>query len=79
MFFLSGTKVIFRVSLALLHLMKGELMKAREFAEIFDTLETFPRKFIDFKTLVQTTEMPKFKIKDAEIQSARREKRKIVE
>ena len=54
-------------------------MKAREFAEIFDTLETFPRKFIDFKTLVQTTEMPKFKIKDAEIQAARREKRRIVE
>lgn len=75
MFFLLGTKIIFRVSLALLHLMKTELMKAKEFSEIFETLETFPRKFIDYKTLIQTTELPKFKIKNRDIRRLRETKR----
>jgi len=27
-------------------------MKAREFSDIFETLETFPRKCIDYQTLI---------------------------
>jgi len=67
LFFLQGAKVIFRVSLALIYLMKDKLMNANEFSEIFETLETFPRKFVDFKRLIKTTEMAKFKIKNKEI------------
>jgi hypothetical protein len=51
-FFLKGTKIIFRISLALLHLMKRELMQTRDFAEIFETIEAFPRKMIDERTLI---------------------------
>jgi hypothetical protein len=79
MFFLQGPKIIFRISMALIHLMRNELMKAKEFSEIFETLETFPRKFIDYKTLIQTTEMPKFKITNREIRDLRIEKREKVE
>ena len=50
-------------------------MKAKEFSEIFETLETFPRKFVNFKKLIQTTEIAKFKIKNKEILEMRRRKR----
>lgn len=40
------------MSLALLYLMKNELMSTSDFAEIFEILEAFPRKFIDEKTLI---------------------------
>jgi hypothetical protein len=58
LFFLKVPKIIFRISLALLHRMKKELMKSKDFAEIFETLESYPRKFIDVNTLIQTSEMP---------------------
>ena len=57
LFFLKGIKVIYSVSLALLYLMKQELMKTRDFGEIFEIIEAYPRKMIDLKTLVQTSEM----------------------
>jgi hypothetical protein len=58
LFFLKGPKIIFRISLALLHRMKKDLMKSKDFAEIFETLESFPRKFTDGNILIQTSEMP---------------------
>ncbi len=76
---LKGTKTIFRVSLALLHLMKQNLMNTRDFAEIFETLESFPRKMIDVRTLIQTSEMSKYKIKNRQIRKEREVKRLIVE
>lgn len=63
LFFLKGPKIIFRISLALLHLMKKDLMRSKDFAEIFETLESYPRKVIDVKILIQTSEIPKYKIK----------------
>jgi len=32
-------------------------MKSKDFAEIFETLESYPRKHIDVSTLIQTSEM----------------------
>ena len=78
MFFLKGTKMIFRISLALLHLMKNDLMKTKDFAEIFEMLETFPRKLMDDKTLLQTAEIPKYKIKNKFLMQLRGHKREIV-
>ena len=52
LFFLKGPKIIFRISLALLHLMKKDLMRSKDFGEIFETLESNPRKMIDIKTLI---------------------------
>jgi hypothetical protein len=43
--------------------MKKELMKSKDFAEIFETLESYPRKLIDVNILIQTAEMPKYKVK----------------
>lgn len=63
LFFIKGPKIIFRISLALLHLMKKDLMQSKDFAEIFETLESYPRKVIDANTLIQTAEIPKYKIK----------------
>ena len=54
-------------------------MKSKDFAEIFETLESTPRKFIDVKMLIQTSEMPKYKIKARDIRKERVEMRKIVE
>ncbi|CDW83987.1 tbc domain-containing protein [Stylonychia lemnae] len=79
LFFLKGTKTIFRISLALLHLMKNELMQTTDFAEIFEILEAFPRKLIDEKTLLQTAEIRKYKIKNRVISRMRAEKREAVE
>ena len=59
--------------------MKSELMKTKEFSDIFETLDSFPRKFIDYKTLFQTTEIPKFKITNKEIRERRKLKRPAVE
>lgn len=67
MFFLKGPKIIFRISLALLHMMRKDLMRSKDFGEIFETLESYPRKVIDVKTLIQTSEMPKYKIKQRTI------------
>lgn len=78
-FFLKGPKVIFRVSLALLHLMKKDLMRSRDFAEIFETLESNPRKMIDVNILFQTAEMPKYKVKESYIREKRQEIRGSVE
>lgn len=43
--------------------MKKDLMRSKDFAEIFETLESYPRKVIDVKILIQTSEIPKYKIK----------------
>ena len=63
--------MIFRISLALLHLMRTELLKSKDFAELFELLESFPRKCIDDKTLIQTAEIPKYKIKNRFIRDLR--------
>lgn len=46
-------------------------MKSKDFAEIFETLESYPRKVIDVKTLIQTSEIPKYKIKARTIREER--------
>lgn len=45
--------------------MKKDLMKSKDFGEIFEILESYPRKVneVDAYTLIQTAEMPKYKIK----------------
>lgn len=55
--------------------MKPSLMQTKDFAEIFEILESFPRKFMDVKTLIQTTEMPKFKVRNRHIKVWRAQKR----
>lgn len=79
LFFLKGPKIIFRISLALLHLMKKDLMRSKDFAEIFETLESYPRKVIDVNTLIQTAEMQKYKIKARTIRDRRAVMREQVE
>ncbi len=79
LFFLKGPKIIFRISLALLHLMKRDLMKSKDFAEIFETLESYPRRLIDVKTLIQTSEIPKYKVKARQIREERVKIREQVE
>lgn len=57
LFLLKGIKFIFRFSLAMLHLMKNDLMRTTDFAEIFEIMESYPRKMIDSKILIQTAEI----------------------
>jgi TBC1 domain family member 8/9 len=71
LFFLKGPKIIFRISISLLYMMRKDLLKTKDFGEIFETLESYPRKVIDFKILFQTSEMPKFKIKARQIREER--------
>lgn len=52
MFLINGIKVIMKFSLALFHMMKNDLMKTNDFAEIFEILDSYPRKLIDSKTLI---------------------------
>jgi hypothetical protein len=79
LFFLKGPKIIFRISFALLHMMKKDLMRSQDFGEIFETLESHPRKIIDVNTLIQTAEMPKYKIKQETINEGRKRIRLEVE
>lgn len=43
-------------------MMKKDLMKSKDFADIFETLESYPRKVIDVNTLIQTSEIAKYKV-----------------
>ena len=45
-------QVIFRFSLALLYLVRPQLLKTTDFAEIFEIIESYPKKIIDIKILV---------------------------
>ncbi len=53
-------------------MMKRDLMKSLDFADIFETIEKFPRKITDDKVLMQLAEMPKFKIKNRFINEQRK-------
>ena len=46
-------------------MMKKDLMRSKDFGDIFETLESYPRRVndVDAKALIQTAEMPKYKIK----------------
>ena len=46
-------------------------MRSKDFGDIFETLESYPRKVIDVNTLIQTAEMPKYKIKQQQINEGR--------
>jgi FtsZ-binding cell division protein ZapB len=59
--------------------MKKDLMRSKDFAEIFETLESYPRKVIDVNTLIQTAEMQKYKIKARTIRDRRAVIREQVE
>ena len=59
--------------------MKQELMRAKEFSEIFEILESFPKKLVDSKILLQTADMPKLKVKNRYIHLLRKSKRINVE
>jgi hypothetical protein len=88
---LKGIKIIFRFALSLLYQMRPTLMHTKEFgkiflfflniflAEIFEYMETFPKKLVDMRALFKTADLPKFKIKNRYIRALRKAKREIVE
>jgi hypothetical protein len=59
--------------------MKSDLMKSKDFAEIFETLESYPRKLVDVKTLIQDSGLAKYKIKQEYIDYERKIMRQEVE
>ena len=60
-------------------MMKPCLMNTTEFGEIFEFLDQFPRKIEnDVRTLIQLSDIPKYKIKDREIKRQREIKRGYV-
>ena len=54
-------------------------MKSADFADIFETLESFPKKIQEDKNLIQIADIPKYKVKNRYINFKRQEKRKLIE
>ena len=50
--------------MALMNLMRPQLLKTTDFGEIFDIIENYPKKIIDIKILVQNSDILKFKVKN---------------
>lgn len=53
-------------------------MLTTDFGEIFEFLESYPRKMIDVRILIQMSEMPRYKIKNRDIRRERELKREHV-
>ena len=78
------------MSLAILHMIKDDLMKTKDFRkfiliwlvtileQIFKKMEEYPKKLRNFQTLYQNTTLRKYKLKHFDIQKMREEKRDMV-
>lgn len=59
--------MLFRISLAIFHLMQSELLECNGMHEILKKLEGIPSLLQDSNLLIQVMNLPQYKIKDAEI------------
>lgn len=73
LFFLKGSKILFRISLAILHVMKPQLMKADGFEEIQKCFEGIQCLIHDARVIIQVSNMPKYKLKNKEIDFLRKQ------
>jgi len=71
LFFLKGSKILFRISLAMLHMMKPTLMQAESFEQIQKSFDKISSIVQDARTIIQVSNMPKYKLKNKEIKYLR--------
>ena len=56
--FLKGQKMLFRISLAIFHLMQNEFFECENLQQIMKKLESIPNLLYDYSLLIQVTKMP---------------------
>lgn len=71
LFFLKGSKILFRVSLAILHMMRHQIMQKSNFEEIMRVFDGIPAQLQDANAIIQVSNMPKYKLKNKEIEELR--------
>ena len=71
MLFIKGSKFLFRVALAVIELMRPEIMKCQDFSEIFFALERLPKTLDDPLKLMAHAEHPFFRVKEEFIEQQR--------
>lgn len=72
-FFLKGSKILFRVSLAMLHMMKSALMEEESFEDIMKVFDSIIHVLQDPNAILQVSNFPKYKVKNKEIEKLRQE------
>ena len=70
---LKGSKILFRISLAIMDLMKGELLAAKEICEVFIILETKLKTLDEPLLLLRHAEDPYFHVSTSYLQEQREE------
>lgn len=76
--FIKGNKILFRISLAIFHLMEDELLECHGINTIMSKMETISLYLQDPYLVLQVASMPQYKIKGAKIEAMRREQRLLI-
>ena len=62
LFFIKGNKILFRISLAIFHLMEEELLECQSINAIVQKMETISKYLQDPAIVLQVASMPQYKI-----------------
>lgn len=74
---IKGVKVLFKVALGVLHIMKKQIMDCKDFANMFQILEQYPKTSIEPDLMMYVVQ--KTKLKNKEINKLRKKMREVVE
>lgn len=70
-FFLKGDKMLFRISLAIYHLLEKKLLRCKNMMDVKRVLDFLPAVLQDPSQLLQIAEMPRFHVSREQIESFR--------
>ena len=68
LFFIKGSKILFRISLAIFHLMEDELLQCNGINAIVQKMDTISQYLQDPNLVLQVANMPQYKIKSFTIE-----------
>ena len=71
LFFLKGSKILFRISLAIFHIMKPQIMGFKNFEDIMRVFDSIPAQLQDANIIIQVSNMKNYKLKNKEIEVLR--------
>ena len=75
LFFLKGSKILFRISLAIFHMMKPQIMAFKNFEDIMRVFDSIPAQLQDANSIIQVSNLKNYKLKNKEIEELRCEYR----
>ena len=78
LFFIKGNKILFRISLAIFHLMEPALLRCTSITQIMEQMNTISQMLQDHNLVLQVASMPRYKIKGATLEAMRARYRQAV-